>query len=292
MLERILNVLEIACCRGAAEILAVRNAGDVGAGYKDARELVTVADRRSDAAILATFQTMLPAIDPDIAFHLEESGITGDAKGKIAGADPLDGTNHFACGGAWYSVQAHYVEDGVPLAGVVLQPEVYLPLAETDRPLGRIVKAAKGSGAWTARTEFVDGAIRLGDYRRVTKRENPPTRTYAAAIPISTKMNDEERARALRVYNSGLLSVTTGTGGAGANAMMVLFGGHHIYANFGAGEDLDLIPPQIIAEEAGLTVWDWNAQPPRWRNITKQPFLLASEPAIARLFLTAAGLGQ
>ncbi|MBL8216369.1 MAG: hypothetical protein JNK87_36970 [Bryobacterales bacterium] len=291
MIERILNVLEIAVTRGAEQILAARQAGDVEAGYKDARELVTEADRRSDAAILATFQELFPAIDPEIAFHLEESGITGTAGSKIAGADPLDGTNHFACGGAWYSVQAHYVEDGVPLAGIVLQPEVFLPLAETGGPLGRIVKATKGGGAWVARTELRDGTLQIGEYRRVRKRPNPATRTYAACIPLSTKMTDEERQRALRVYDSGLLAVTTGTGGAGANVLMAIFGGHHVYANFGAGEDLDLIPPQVIAEEAGLTVWDRDGRPPRWSGIKKQPFLVAPDEAVARLFLNAAGLG-
>jgi hypothetical protein len=41
----------------------------------------------------------------------------------------------------------------------------------------------------------------------------------------------------------------TGTGGAGGNVMMATLGGQHVYAN-GAGDDLDLIPPQVIAEEA------------------------------------------
>ena len=104
-------------------------------------------------------------------------------------------------------------------------------------------------------------------------------------------MTDEERQRALRVYDSGLLAVTTGTGGAGANVLMAIFGGHHVYANFGAGEDLDLIPPQVIAEEAGLTVWDRDGRPPRWSGIKKQPFLVAPDEAVARLFLNAAGLG-
>jgi photosystem II stability/assembly factor-like uncharacterized protein len=60
-------------------------------------------------------------------------------------------------------------------------------------------------------------------------------------------MTPAERDRTKKVYDSGIISSTTGTGGAGGNVMMTILGGQHVYANFGAGEDLDLIPPQVIA---------------------------------------------
>src|SRR5689334_21020128 len=127
-LEQIRDVLIDAVMLGAAEVLAVRLGGGVAASYKDSTELVTTADRKSDAAILAAFRSRFPAIDPEISFHLEESGFTGTPGRKRAGADPIDGTNIFACGGTLYCVQAHYLEDGIPLAGVVFQPEIFLPL--------------------------------------------------------------------------------------------------------------------------------------------------------------------
>jgi len=70
--------------------------------------------------------------------------------------------------------------------------------------------------------------------------------------------------------------------------MMVLFGGQDVYANFGAGDDLDLAPPQLIAEEAGLTVWGPDRRSPVW-HVRKQPFIVAPSPRIAELFLSAAG---
>jgi hypothetical protein len=70
--------------------------------------------------------------------------------------------------------------------------------------------------------------------------------------------------------------------------MMVILGGQHVYANLGAGEDLDLIPPQVIAEEAGLTVWGIHRHPPVW-TVRKQPFVVAPSPQIAEDFLRAAG---
>lgn len=291
-LNRIADVLIDAALVGAKEILAVRLSGKVQAMYKDAKELVTTADQKSDAAILNVFRSKFPPIDPEISFHLEESGATGTtgAKGsKIAGADPLDGTNHFATGGTAYSVMAHYVENGIPQVGVIFQPEVYLPLAETENCLGRLVFAVRGQGAIAQRSEFHGKRFSLSKPRRVVKRAVPQTKAFVACVPIGSKMSDDERARASKVHASGIIGATTGAGNAGGNVMMSVFGGQDVYANFGAGEDLDLIPPQIIALEAGLTVWGIDRQPPVW-NVRKQPFIVAPSPEIAERFLQAAGL--
>jgi 3'-phosphoadenosine 5'-phosphosulfate (PAPS) 3'-phosphatase len=289
MLEEILDVLTAAVTLGAVEVLAVKRAGAVVAEYKDARELVTTADKHSDAAILAVFRERMPRIDSTIAFELEESGIFGTSSNKKAGADPLDGTNHFAAGGNLYSIQAHYVEDGVPLVGVVFQPEVYLPLEETDECVGRMAFAIRGRGAFMRRSLFRGEAFDFVETRSLTRRVLPRTRTYVSCVPLSTKMTPAELDRAKKIYDSGIISATTGTGGAGGNVMMTILGGQHVYANFGAGEDLDLIPPQVIAEEAGLTVWGIDRRSPVWK-VKKQPFVVAPTPEIAEEFLKAADL--
>ncbi len=288
-LPAILEVLLDAVLCGGVEVLQARQQQTVEASYKDAKELVTTADRSSDAAILSVFRKRLPSIDPDISFRLEESGSHGATGTKWVGADPIDGTNHFAAGGTLYSVQAHYVDDGIPLIGVILQPEVYLPLIESETCIGRIVWAVRGSGAHVSRTEFRDGRLHRQSARSLKKLFTPETRTYVACVPMSTKMTSDEAERARRVWESGIIAVTTGAGGAGANGLMTIFGGQHVYANFGAGDDLDLIPPQVIAEEAGVTVWDRNRNSPVW-HAKKQPVIFAPSPAIAERFLQAAGL--
>lgn len=288
-LSEIADVLIAAALSGAREILAVRRAGKVEARYKDAKELVTTADRKSDDAILAVFQKRLPKIDTAISFHLEESGVTGTVTNKIAGADPLDGTNHFATGGTSYSVMAHYVEDGIPQIGVVFQPEVFLPLAETNKCVGRMVFAISGQGAIVQRSEYTGKGFSLAQPRRVVKRSPPQTRAFVACVPYGSKMDDAGRDRAMRVYASGIIAATTGVGGAGGNVMLSIFGGQDVYANFGAGEDLDLIPPQVIAHEAGLTVWGLDRKPPVW-HVRKQPFIVAPSPEIAEKFLQAAAV--
>jgi 3'-phosphoadenosine 5'-phosphosulfate (PAPS) 3'-phosphatase len=283
----ILPILVDAVLAGAAEIVRVRAAGAIGATYKDATELVTLADTRSDAAIKSVFEARLPVIDPRIAFHLEESGVTGEPGAKHVGADPLDGTSHFVAGGNLYSVQAHYAEDGVPLVGVVFQPEVFLPMQEAHRCVGRLVTAVRGEGAFVRRTEWRGEAFHLGRQRRVQVRPDAGTRALVGCVPVTGKMTPEERAVALRVQGSGIIGSSTGTGNAGGNVLMIVFGGQDVYANFGAGTDLDLMPPQVIALEAGLVVWDMDRRAPVW-HVSKQPVIVARTEAAAERVLHAA----
>jgi 3'-phosphoadenosine 5'-phosphosulfate (PAPS) 3'-phosphatase len=288
-LAKIRDALVSAILAGGAAIIETKRSGTTEAHLKKARELVTAADERSDAAILEVLVREFGEIDREVSFHLEESGIHGAGERKRVGADPLDGTNHFACGGNLYAVQAHYVEDGVPLVGVVLQPEVYLPMAECGSPMGRLVAAIRGRGATTRTTRYRGGAFRLSPEHPLRCAALPEPAAYVACVPYSVKMSEREREITRRVHESGLIAVTTGAGGAAANVMMVIFGGQHVYANFGAGLDLDLIPPQVIAIEAGLTVWGADRRPPVW-NVRKQPFIVAPDPGTAEKFLQAAGL--
>jgi 3'-phosphoadenosine 5'-phosphosulfate (PAPS) 3'-phosphatase len=289
-LNRIADVLVSAVLAGGREVIATRLAGKVEASYKDEKELVTTADQKSDAAILAVFQKQLPPIDPEISFHLEESGVTGARGTKIAGADPLDGTNHFAAGGTSYSIMAHYVENGIPQIGVIFQPEVYLPLSETESCVGRLVFAIRGQGALVQRSDYRQKkGFALTKPRRIRRTAVPQTRGYVACVPIGSKMDDEGRRRATSVYNSGIVAASTGAGNAGGNVLLSVFGGQDVYANFGAGEDLDLIPPQVVALEAGMTVWGMDRKEPVW-NVRKQPYIVAPSPEIAERFLEAAGI--
>ena len=289
MLDFVRDILIDATVAGARAVVDVRRRGAVTARYKTGAELVTDADEASDSAMLAVLRTRLGELDPSISLRLEESGSSGAQAHRHVGADPLDGTSHFAAGGTMYSVQAHYVEDGVPLVGVVFQPEVFLPLAESEQCVGRLVYAVRGGGAFVRRTEFDGASFQMTAPRPIERRPPSGRRTFVAAVPITTKMSPAERATAQRVYESGLLAASMGTGNAGGNAMMVVFGGQDVYANLGAGEELDLAPPQVIAEEIGLTVWGPDRRPPVW-HVRKMPVLFAPDDETAERFLAAAGL--
>jgi fructose-1,6-bisphosphatase/inositol monophosphatase family enzyme len=93
-LDRMRGVLSDAVVAGASEILDVRANVANTRRYKANRELVTLADERSDAAMSAVFAERLARVAPGVGWHLEESGRRHavDAAAWV-GADPLDGTH-------------------------------------------------------------------------------------------------------------------------------------------------------------------------------------------------------
>lgn len=102
-------------------ILAVRRQGFETETKGDASP-VTRADRAAERIILDG----LRAAHPGLAIVAEEEasdGLAPDTVGRrFVLVDPLDGTREFVRGGEDFTVNIALVEDGVPVAGVVLQP--------------------------------------------------------------------------------------------------------------------------------------------------------------------------
>lgn len=86
---------------------------------KGAIDLVTVADKECEAALVAAIRRRYPT-------HRilgEEGGITGDPASPFRWIiDPLDGTTNFAHGMPLFSVSIAVERDGVVIAGVVFAP--------------------------------------------------------------------------------------------------------------------------------------------------------------------------
>jgi len=76
---------------------------------------------------------------------------------------------------------------------------------------------------------------------------------------------------------------------AGANILMVVFGGQDVYANLGAGSELDIAPGQVIAQEAGLAVRTSSRRVPVW-DVWKQPVIVAPSARSAARVLRIAGI--
>jgi myo-inositol-1(or 4)-monophosphatase len=87
--------------------------------YKGEVDLVTEADGRSEAAIVARLRSHFP----QHAIVAEEGGKTGAANARYCWyVDPLDGTTNFAHGYPCFAVSMGLLEDGEPLVGVVYNP--------------------------------------------------------------------------------------------------------------------------------------------------------------------------
>ncbi|WP_210358694.1 inositol monophosphatase family protein [Sphingomonas beigongshangi] len=109
---------------------------------KAADDLVTVADRASEAALTEG----LSAIDAH-ARVVGEEAVSADASllegldhGRVWIVDPIDGTNNYASGRTPFGIMVALADDGMVEAGWILDPVS-----------GRLVHAVAGGGA------FVDG---------------------------------------------------------------------------------------------------------------------------------------
>jgi myo-inositol-1(or 4)-monophosphatase len=100
------------------------------ADVKGAGDYVTAFDRQSEAAILE----VLARETPGIAVLAEERG--GKRAGTMWAVDPLDGTTNFTRGFPVVAVSVGLLDEGVPVAGVVIAPFLDLEFA-----------AAQGQGA-------------------------------------------------------------------------------------------------------------------------------------------------
>ncbi len=90
---------------------------------KGAGDYVTAFDRQSEAAILE----VLALEAPGIAVLAEERG--GTRAGTMWAVDPLDGTTNFTRGFPVVAVSVGLLDQGVPIAGVVIAPFLGLEFA-------------------------------------------------------------------------------------------------------------------------------------------------------------------
>ena len=86
--------------------------------FKSEKDVVTIADHRSEEAILETIGRAFP----DDAFMAEESGESGETAERLWVIDPLDGTVNYANGIPFFAVSIGLCIEGEPVLGVVLDP--------------------------------------------------------------------------------------------------------------------------------------------------------------------------
>jgi len=134
----------------AGSILMDRYERLEGIDYKDGRDVVTEADRRSEALIIEAIRSRYA----DDAILAEESGehhaVAGEAptsgRGRVWIIDPLDGTVNYANGIPFFCVSIALVVDGRPSVAVVADPTRGEVLAATaDGPAvldGRPIRAS------------------------------------------------------------------------------------------------------------------------------------------------------
>ncbi|MBA3518179.1 MAG: 3'(2'),5'-bisphosphate nucleotidase CysQ [Rhizobiales bacterium] len=169
-----------AALAGARAVMAVY-ATDFAVERKADDSPVSEADRNAEEAIVAR----LGAAFPDTPIVAEEAAADGrtPATGKrFFLVDPLDGTKEFISRNGEFTVNIGLIEDGAPVAGVVLAPA-----------LGSAY-AGSAVGAWKGRTDEALDEVR--DWAAMRARSAGPAPVAVASRSHSNPATEEALARA------------------------------------------------------------------------------------------------
>jgi fructose-1,6-bisphosphatase/inositol monophosphatase family enzyme len=137
---------------------------------KAADDMVTVADRMSEAALTEGLAALDPAIRVvgEEAVAADASLVDGIDRGRVWIIDPIDGTNNYASGIATFGIMIALVEDGETQAGWILDPV-----------RDRLCHAMLGGGA------YIDD---------VRVHAQPTGADLPSAVIATYHLDDEERA--------------------------------------------------------------------------------------------------
>ncbi len=117
--EKLVEVMRRLALKAGDRIMDIYNADDFDVKVKSDESPVTEADEAADALISAG----LRAAFPDVALVTEEQAQShGQSVETFLIVDPLDGTKEFIHRRGDFTVNIAYVENGVPVRGVVYAP--------------------------------------------------------------------------------------------------------------------------------------------------------------------------
>ncbi|MGH9465731.1 MAG: inositol monophosphatase family protein [Terriglobales bacterium] len=243
-----------AIAREAGAIL-LAHLGRVGIESKGEADLVTAADRASEAHITGR----LRAAFPGSAMVAEEgSRIEGGAGSDCWYVDPLDGTTNFAHGLPFFAVSLGLEREGVLEAGVVYNP-----------PLDEMFTALRGRGAWLNHQPIHVAAV--ADLSQALLATGFPSRKRPQNPNIHFYQHFSLASHGMRRLGAAALDLCYTACGR--------FGG---FWEFGL-QPWDVAAGALIVAEAGGTVTDMRGAPHRLRS----PEVLASNGRLHPALLAA-----
>ena len=222
---------------------------------KGAGDYVTAFDRQSEAAIVE----VLARETPGIAVVAEERG--GKRAGTMWAVDPLDGTTNFTRGFPVVAVSVGLLQDGIPVAGVVIAPFLQLEFA-----------ASQGKGATLN-----------GDRLPALRAIDPSKAVVATGFPFRNK----QRMPRYRPVMEGALLHFEDLRRAGAAALDLAW---TAAGTFDGYFELNLNTWDVAAGaalvlEVGGRVSDWSGGD----NWVETGDVLAAGPAVHKVLLELAG---
>lgn len=117
--DKLTQVMRQLALEAGARIMEIYGADDFKVSTKADASPVTEADEAADALIAAGLRAAFPAVT---LVTEEQAESHGQKASTFLIVDPLDGTKEFVQRRGDFTVNIAYVEDGVPLRGVVYAP--------------------------------------------------------------------------------------------------------------------------------------------------------------------------
>jgi myo-inositol-1(or 4)-monophosphatase len=219
--------LAIEAAKVGGEILLRYFGKEYEASYKENATIVTIADKESEAAIIAILKRSPHSI---IA---EESGEEERESALAWAIDPLDGTSNFSQGIPLFCVSIGLVKDNVPQLGVI-----YVPVT------GELFTAERGKGAYLNGKRL--DATAPGRYPIIGAdrgRKKRPTPDFFAAVAEVTT-----RYTSIRSLGSAALALAYCAAGR--------MEGFFSWVN----DAWDVSAGAVIAQEAGVLITEWDGK--------------------------------
>jgi len=257
--DRMIPVFRRLALEAGARILQVYNGPDFAVKSKSDSSPVTEADEAADALISAG----LRAAFPDLVLITEEQAAShAQRAATFLIVDPLDGTKEFVQRRGDFTVNIAYVENGVPLRGVVYAPA-------QDRLFYTLP-----DGAAVEETGAFDRDV-VGDLRAlsVTKPDNAALRVVASKSHRDAATDD---------YISKYTVVDMKSAGSSLKFCLVATGEADLYPRLGRTMEWDTAAGDAVLRGAGGRVVRFDDHSPLtygkegWDN----PFFIAYAPGV------------
>lgn len=193
----------------------------------------TMADRASEALIIAGLKALTPAI-PVIAEEEAEDGKSPDIAGEDLFwlVDPLDGTREFIKGRADYTVNIGLIRKGKPVLGIV-----YIPVEQT------LYFGGEGIGAWRRKKGESDQKIAV--------------RPYDSQNLVIVASRSHTNPARMQSYLKGMVIRDYVTRGSSLKFCLVAEGTADLYPRFVPTYEWDTAAAHAILLEAGGDIIDY-----------------------------------
>lgn len=227
--------------RAASKVILSIYERDFAVETKKDSSPVTEADQAAEEVILEG----LTRFDPGLAVVAEESvsgGKTPPESARFVLVDPLDGTKEFISKNGEFTVNLGLVEDGVPVAGVVLAPARRLIFA------GRT-----GSGAFQA-TDVDSGQL---EWQPISVRQ--PNLAALSVVASRSHLSDETKQFIERFQVSDWTSA-----GSSFKFCRIAAGETDLYPRHGRTMEWDTAAGDAVLRAAGGRVDTLDGKPLRY----------------------------